>query len=45
MVQEYVQKKTKELPVYNDSEYQKDDKENTITYLSEIYIGNQKVAQ
>ena len=45
MVQEYVQKEYKELPTYKDIEHEVDEKGNSITYLSEIYIGNQKVSQ
>lgn len=38
MVQELVQKKYKQLPVYKDSEDVKDDKGNTIQYKSDLYV-------
>lgn len=45
MVQEFVQKEYKELPVYKDIEHEVDWKENVIQYLSEIYVWNQKVSE
>lgn len=45
MVQEHLQKEYKELPVYKDTEYEVDEKWNTIMYMSEIYIGDQKLGQ
>lgn len=45
MVQEYVQKEYKELPIYKDIEHTTDAKGNAVTYLSEIYIWSQKVAE
>lgn len=45
MIQEYVQKEYKELPVYKDTEHEIDTKGNPITYLSEIYVWTQKVAE
>lgn len=55
LVQEYVQKKYKQLPVYIDDEYEKDDKNNVVLFVSEIevngkivskgYGGNKKKAQ
>jgi ribonuclease III len=45
MTQEYLQKKFKETPTYKDIEYKKDEKENVLIYLSEIYLGEQKLAE
>ncbi|AHB41800.1 hypothetical protein P148_SR1C00001G1021 [candidate division SR1 bacterium RAAC1_SR1_1] len=45
MIQEYVQKEYKELPIYKDNEYSVDEKGNPITYQSEIYVGDKKVAE
>lgn len=43
MVQEIVQKKYKQLPVYQDSDQEKDIKWNTIQYKSELFILEKKV--
>lgn len=45
MVQEYIQKEYKQLPIYKDIEHKLDEKWNVELYLSEIYIWNQKLAQ
>lgn len=45
MVQEYVQKEYKELPLYKDNEHIVDEKTNNITYRSEIYLWNDCVAE
>ncbi len=45
MVQEYLQKEYKELPIYKDIEHKIDQKGNVETYLSEIYLWDQKLAQ
>lgn len=45
MIQEVVQKRYKELPVYKDSESKIDDKWNPIEYKSEIYVKNQNVSE
>jgi len=38
MVQEYIQKEYKELPIYKDIEHKVDEKANVEIYLSELYI-------
>lgn len=45
MVQEYVQKEFKELPIYKDSDHEIDWKGNTTIYRSEISIWVKKVAE
>ncbi len=45
MVQEYLQKEYKELPIYKDIEHKVDEKWNVEIYMSEIYLWNQKLAQ
>lgn len=45
MVQEYLQKIHKELPVYQDFEYKVDEKWTVETYKSELYLQNQKLSE
>lgn len=45
MVQEYLQKEYKELPIYKDIEHKIDERWNVEMYLSEIYLVDQKLAQ
>lgn len=45
MIQEYIQKEYKILPIYKDIEHEIDQETNNITYLSEIYIWDKKVAE
>lgn len=45
MVQEVVQKKYKQLPVYLDTEDQKDDKWNVTQYKSELFVLDQKTGE
>lgn len=45
MVQEVVQKKYKQLPVYVDLEDQKDDKWNVTQYKSELFVLDQKTGE
>jgi ribonuclease-3 len=45
MVQEIVQKKHKFVPEYRDSEYEKDEKGNTLMYKSEIYVLEKKMSE
>jgi len=45
MVQEVVQKKYKQLPVYQDSEDQKDEKWNVVQYKSELFVLDEKVGE
>ena len=45
LVQEIVQKDTKQIPEYRESEEEVDEKGNVLVYKSEIYINNEKVAE
>lgn len=45
MVQERVQKKHKQLPVYQDTEEQKDNKGNVLQYKSELFILDKKTGE
>ena len=45
LVQELVQKDTKQIPEYRETEEQVDEKWNVLMYKSEIYVNNEKVAQ
>lgn len=45
MVQEHIQKKHKETPLYKDIEHELDTKSNVILYKSEIYVLWDKVAE
>ena len=45
LVQEIVQKDTKQIPEYREIEEQVDEKGNVLMYRSEIYINNEKVAE
>lgn len=42
LLQEYIQKNYKELPIYKDFEYEKDDKWNVMMYKSEVYLMGEK---
>ena len=43
MVQEHLQKIHKELPYYKDSEHEISEKDNVITYHSELFMGEQNI--
>jgi len=45
LVQEIVQKDTKQIPEYRETEEEVDEKGNVLVYKSEIYINNEKVAE
>jgi len=45
LVQELVQKDTKQIPEYRETEEQVDEKWNVLMYKSEIYVKNEKVAE
>ena len=45
LVQELVQKDTKQIPEYRELEEEVDEKWNVLTYKSELYINNEKVAE
>jgi dsRNA-specific ribonuclease len=45
MIQELIQKEHKEIPVYQDSEYETDPKWNIILYKSEIFVLWQKKSE
>jgi hypothetical protein len=45
MIQEIVQKEYKVVPEYQDTPDQHDEKGNTLSYKSEIYVVGQKVAE
>lgn len=45
LVQEIVQKDTKRIPEYRETEKECDEKWNVLVYLSELYISDQKVAE
>ena len=45
MVQEWVQKKYKQLPVYQDTEEQIDNKGNVLQYKSELFILDKKTGE
>jgi dsRNA-specific ribonuclease len=45
LVQELVQKDTKQIPEYRESEEEIDEKGNVLVYKSELYINDEKVAE
>lgn len=45
MIQEIIQKEHKIVPEYRDSEYQNDEKGNTLVYKSEIYVLEKKLSE
>jgi dsRNA-specific ribonuclease len=45
LVQEIVQKDTKQIPEYRETEEEIDKKGNVLIYKSELFINNEKVAE
>jgi dsRNA-specific ribonuclease len=45
LVQELVQKDTKQIPEYRELEEETDEKGNVLVYKSELYINDEKVAE
>ena len=45
LVQEIVQKDTKQIPEYRETEAEVDEKGNVLLYKSELFINNEKAAE